>query len=222
MTADGGQRKKISPQLVIFDIDGTLVNAFPAVVSSLNFATTRLGYPPQDPEVIERNVGWGERHLLSRFVRPEDIEPIIAHYREHHQTALLTGTSFMPGAAAILPELSRQGYQIAVATNRPQWSTEIILKVLNIRHFFAAIVAGDMVARPKPAPDMLNQILKVCCVEADSAVFVGDMTVDVETGHNAGVRVIAVTTGTSTLAEIQALRPFGVVSSLDEIWQLIS
>ncbi len=211
----------MSIRLIIFDLDGTLIDAFGPVSESLNYAMQQLGYPQQDQEVIKRSVGWGERKLLARFVRPEDIERIIAIYRSHHVQTLPRGTRFLPGAEELLKRLVLSGYKLAVATNRPQWSSTVILDCLGIRSLFSHMVCGDTIANPKPAPDMLHEILGRLGVISDAAIFVGDMALDMETGNRAGIKTIGVTTGTMTREELQALQPYRIVDTVSEVWDIL-
>jgi len=208
-------------KLIIFDLDGTLVNAYPAVCESLNYALGILGYPSADDVTIQRSVGWGERNLMSRFVRQEDIDKMISIYRQHHKQSLKRGTTFMPGAKDILKILKEKKYFLAVATNRPQWSTNVILNHLRIKDYFSYIVCGDMVKKQKPEPEILEKILSKFSLGPDQALFVGDMTVDVETGNNAGVATIAVLTGSSTKEEIASLKPFQSISNISNLIKFI-
>ncbi|MBF0522107.1 MAG: HAD family hydrolase [Candidatus Omnitrophica bacterium] len=208
-------------KLVIFDLDGTIVNAYKAVCESLNYALKTLGYPPADDETIQRSVGWGERNLMSRFVKPEDVDKIIAIYRQHHKRSLKSGTKFMPGAKDLLKILKERGLLLAVATNRPQWSTQVILHHLKIQDYFQYVVSGDMVKRQKPDGEILAQILQKFSLKPDEAVFVGDMTVDVETGHNALVKTVAVATGSSTQDELILSKPFKIVSYVLDVAKIV-
>ena len=76
-------------KLVIFDLDGTLVDAYPAIIKSFNYAMQKLGYPAQDGLIIRRAVGHGDGGLLRPFVRRQDIKPALRIYRRHHKIALV-------------------------------------------------------------------------------------------------------------------------------------
>lgn len=208
-------------KLIIFDLDGTLVNAYKAVCESLNYALTMLGYPLADDLTIQRSVGWGERNLMRRFVSAQDVDKIISIYRQHHKQSLKRGTTFMPGAKELLKTLKEKGYSLAVATNRPEWSTNVILTHLKIKDCFSYVVCGDMVTQQKPAPEILEKILRKFSLTPDQAFFVGDMTVDVETGNNAHVKTIAVATGSSTEEEISACHPFQIITNISYLIKII-
>ena len=108
-----------------------------------------------------------------------------------------------------------------MASNRPSRFTQIILKHLNARDRFDCVVCGDNVARPKPAPDMLEAILKKFALAAGEALYVGDMAIDVETGNRAGVKTVAVVTGSSTREEVAGQNPYKIIGHVAEISAIV-
>jgi len=184
-------------RLVIFDLDGTLVDAYAAVEKSINYTLGQLGYPAASGFKIKRSVGWGEIHLISQFVEPRDLAQAVKIYRGHHSQALRRGTKLLPGAMSILRDLRRQGYLIAIASNRATKFSRLIARQLQIDRYFDLIVCRDKVKRPKPSPDIINRILHELRLRHDQAVFVGDMVVDVQAGKHAKVKTVAVVTGSS-------------------------
>jgi len=208
-------------QLVIFDLDGTLVDAYQAVAASFNHALKSFGYPSVDDSTIKRSVGWGDRQLLSKFIKPEDLDRVLSVYRAHHRTALKSGTKFLPGARTLLDQLKRDGCKLAIASNRPSRFTHIILKHLEVRSLFTAVVCADEVASPKPAPDCLVRILEQCRLVPAQALYVGDMTIDVETGQRAGIQTVGVVTGSSTEEELRKLGPRWIVHQISDVGQIV-
>lgn len=206
---------------VIFDLDGTLVNAYRAVERSMNYALVRSGFPKVSPYTIKRSVGWGDRHLIEGFVGREHAPRVLEIYREHHQQSLKTGVKFLPGAARLLKDLDRQGYLLAIASNRPTKFTRIILKILDIEHHFDHVLCADKIERPKPHPDILRLILKKYKLRTHEALYVGDMTIDVQTGNSARVKTVAVLTGSSTREEISALKPFKIIPRISGLTDII-
>ena len=208
-------------KLIVFDLDGTLVDAYQAVAASLNHALTSFGYPALDDLTIKRSVGWGDKNLVSKFVSGQDIDRVLSVYRLHHRSALKSGTKFLPGAKQLLGQLKNEGYQLGIASNRPSRFTHIILKHLGVQSDFAAVVCADQVAAPKPAADCLEKILKTCGVHPGDALYVGDMTIDIETGKNAGVRTVGVITGSSTEEEIKQLKPAWIIHHISELQNVL-
>jgi len=208
-------------KLVIFDLDGTLVDAYQAVARSLNYTLTTLRYEPIDDDVIKRTVGFGDRHLVGSFVQDDDLDRAIVLYRKHHAEALKEGTKFLPGAKPLLEGLKTQGFRLAIASNRTTEFTHIIIHHLGIDNMFDMVLCGDKVANPKPAADILESILERMGVSPQEALYVGDMTIDIETGRKAGVRTIAVETGSSTASEMLSMKPFRVIQHIGEVGRLV-
>lgn len=204
-------------KLVIFDLDGTLVDAYKAVVSSLNYTLDQVGRASIDDDTIKRTVGWGDRHLVGSFVGEGEVDRALSIYRQHHARALKSGTTFLPGARELVEALKSKGYKLAIASNRPTRFTHIILKHLQIGQVFDCVLCGDKVAHPKPAADILRQILARFSLSPDQALYVGDMTIDVETGHKAEVKTVAVITGSSVKEEIARLKPLRIIDHIAQI-----
>jgi len=201
-------------KLVIFDLDGTLVDAYPAIIDSFNFTMRRLNLPPRDALTIRRAVGLGDGNLLKPYLNGVSIRTALGIYRKHHRKALVQKTKFLPGAKRILESLKCRGLKLAIASNRPTKFSHIIIDHLKIRDYFDYVLCGDKLKRAKPYPDILRAILKRLSVKPAAAVYVGDMTVDVVTGRRARVKTIAVLTGSSAKKEIKALRPDGLIKNI--------
>jgi HAD superfamily hydrolase (TIGR01549 family) len=204
-------------QLIIFDLDGTLVDAYKAVASSLNFSLTSCGFAAVDDEMIKRSVGWGDKNLIGRFVPAQDVDKVLSIYRIHHARALKSGTKFLPGVRDILLFLKENGYKLSIASNRPTRFTEIILKHLEARDLFDVVLCADKVAHPKPAPDIIYTTLKRLKLAQDQVLYVGDMAIDMETGAGAGVKTAGVLTGSSIREEIEAHKPYAVIENISQL-----
>lgn len=206
-------------KLIIFDLDGTLVNAYPAVASSVNFTLKSMGFKPRSHNEIKRSVGWGDRQLMAGFVGNDLAGQAIKLYRPHHCHALTAkgGVRFLPAAKALLPALKKSGYKLAIASNRPMVFTKVILKVLGIDKIFNVVLCADKAPRPKPHPDMLEIIVRRTKVKKSETIYVGDMTIDAKTGKSAGIRTIVVTTGSSSIKELKALNPSGIIHRINHL-----
>jgi len=208
-------------KLVIFDLDGTLVDAYQGVASSLNYALAQLQCAPVDDHTIKRTVGWRDRPLIATLVAEDDVDKALSIFRQHHARALKEGTVFLPGAKQLLQKLKAKKYALAIASNRPTRFTHIILKHLRLQQTFDYVLCGDKVACSKPAADILKQILKKFSLTPDKALYIGDMTVDVETGNKAGIRTVAVVTGSSTKEELSSLKPFKIIDQVSQVAQIV-
>ncbi|MEW5895001.1 MAG: HAD family hydrolase [Candidatus Omnitrophota bacterium] len=204
-------------KLIIFDLDGTLINAYPAVEETVNFTMSHFGLSPVDSATIKRTVGWGDRHLIGTFVGKERLEEAVMIYRAHHSEALLRGSALLPGAARLLETLEGEGHTLAVASNRPKKYSLIVTRHLNIDRFFECILCGDELERPKPYPDILIEIMRRTGYSKEDTLYVGDMAIDVETGRSAGVRTIAVTTGSSLREELRQAGALEIIERVEEV-----
>jgi phosphoglycolate phosphatase len=145
----------------------------------------------------------------------------VSIYRQHHVRALKSGTAWLPGAGALLRMLKEKGYKLAIASNRPTRFTHIILKHLKGDALFDHILCGDRVEKPKPAAEILEKTLAKFSLKPEAAVYVGDMTIDIETGRAAGVRTVAVATGSNTKEELAALRPAAVIDRISQLMDVL-
>src|SRR3989338_8972156 len=137
-------------KLIIFDLDGTLVNAYTPVFRSLNYVLKQCGLKTLGHAAVKRSVGWGDRNLLGRFIPPARIETALKSFREHHRKALKSGVRFMPGAKRLLNALKKEGCRLAVASNRSTGPSRVILRYLGIDKYFDYILCGDKLKKLKP------------------------------------------------------------------------
>jgi phosphoglycolate phosphatase len=189
-------------RLAVFDLDGTLVDSVDDLHASVNHALATLGLPSRTRDEVRTFVGEGARVLLERAVAPRGdlVEPALAAWREHYAAHCLDRTRPYPGVEALLAAARRT---LAVHTNKPGAMARKILAGLGLLGRFAAVVGGDEAPR-KPDPAGLLGIMAASGATAAETVFVGDSRHDVATARAAGVRVVAVTWGLSSRADLEA------------------
>jgi phosphoglycolate phosphatase len=184
-------------RLVVFDLDGTLVDSSEDLATAVNQTFRFVGIRPLPVEVVRRNVGEGARRLIEKSLRSagalhsaDDLLPLfLGFYRE----VLLETTRLYPGVSETLEALAPR--RRAVLTNKPGDMSRAILSGLGVAHFFDWIWgAGDVPAR-KPDPEGLQRLVAAAGVEPEEAVYVGDSAIDVQTARAVGARVIGVTYG---------------------------
>jgi HAD superfamily hydrolase (TIGR01549 family) len=175
-----------------------------------------LGLAPRSHQEIKRSVGGGDRKLMAHFVGEKLADKAIKIYRPHHTRALAVNgaVKLLPGALGVLKYLKGQGYKLAIASNRPTKFTRIILKALDILKYFNMVLCADRAKNPKPYPDMLWEISRGLKLEKSEVLYVGDMTIDVECARRAGVRMVAVSTGSSSKKELKDLKPWGFIDKM--------
>jgi phosphoglycolate phosphatase len=204
-------------KLIIFDLDGTLVDAYPAITASFNYVMKKLNYPLQKPITIRRAVGWGDKDLLSPFVKSRDLEMALALYRRNHKTALLKKSSLLPGVKYVLKKLKKQGYKLAVASNRPTVFSLVLIRHLKLNRYLDYILCADSPRFRKPHPQMLNRIMNKFFAKPSESLYVGDMTIDAQTGRRAKVKTVIVTTGSSSGLEIRKEKPYRIIGNIKEL-----
>ena len=221
MRKAGALAPRMGIRLVIFDLDGTLINAYPAIAKSFQYTMRALRYPQQAPLVIRRAVGWGDGNLLRPFVEKQDFPEALRIYRRHHAKALLRHASLFPRSKALLRQLKERGFALAVASNRPTRFSHIVLRHLQIFSFFDCILCADKLTHRKPHPEIIRKILHQLDVRPREAIYVGDMAIDAQAGRRAGVKSIMVTTGSSSRQELRRQKPYRIVRGVADILPVI-
>ncbi len=199
----------LAPRVIVFDLDGTLLDTSQDTAASCNYALELYGRPALPIEEIVRYVGDGARRLMCRASRMRDDDPdleslvqeFIQHYREH----AVQRTTWMPYATHALEELADM--PLALCTNKPRDITDRILSTLQAEERFSVIVGGGDLPRNKPAPDPLRHIAAELRVDPKEIVMVGDGPQDVLCGKSVGARTVAVSSGFTSQAFLQELHP---------------
>jgi phosphoglycolate phosphatase len=207
-------------RLIIFDLDGTLVDAYEAINSSFNYVMVKLGLKPQSSSLIRRAVGWGDANLLKPYVLKRDWKRALNLYRNHHKHSLLKYAHLYPQVRSLLGRLKKKGYKLAVASNRPSKFSFILLKHLQIIDFFDYVLCADKLKRGKPAPEILNRIIKRFTLKKSQVLYVGDMVIDAQAGRRAKVKTVIVTGGSSSKFEIKREHPFRVISAISRLKEM--
>jgi phosphoglycolate phosphatase len=182
--------------LIIFDLDGTLIDSIGDIADALNAALAELGLPPHPDAAVVRMVGSGVEALARRALPAAlhgRVGELIPRYRAHYQERLLGRTSLYLGVAPTLAALDRVAK--AVATNKPGGPSREILAALGIAQHFVAVLGADDVERVKPDPLIVDLLRGKVGAERKRTLFVGDSLVDAATADAAGVDLCLVTYG---------------------------
>lgn len=211
----------MNPKLIIFDLDGTLIDAYPAIIKSFNSTMQKLGYSKQGALIIRKSVGWGDENLLEPFIKEKDFKKALYIYRRHHRISLIKKSRLFPGTLDLLKRLKRKGYKLAVASNRPTRFSWILIRHLKLKRFFDYVLCADRLRNIKPHPEILNKIMKRFSVKPEQSLYVGDMTIDAQAGRRAKVKTVIVTTGSSTKKEIKKERPYRIIRKITDLKEVI-
>ena len=208
-------------KLIIFDLDGTLVDAYPAIISSFNYTMRSLKTKEQSDTVIRKAVGWGDENLLKPFIKIKDLKKALRIYRSHHREALSKSSRLFPGVKKLLRYLKEKGYKLAVASNRPTKFSWILIRHLGLKKYMNFVLCADRLKHAKPHPEILKKIIQKFSLKPKNTFYVGDMTVDAQTGRRAKIKTIIVTSGSSTKREIEKEGPFRIISGVIELLGLL-
>lgn len=207
-------------KLVIFDLDGTLLNTISDLGNSCNYALKEMGFAEHHISAYNYMVGNGVRRLLERAQPDADeatINELLRHFREHYDDHCTDTTVPYPGIPELLTELTRRDIGIAVASNKYQSAVDKI-----ITHYFPDIpfkaMLGQIPDRPvKPDPSIVFAVLNIAPTPKAQVLYCGDSAVDIETARRACVESIGVTWGFRPVSELRKAYADHVVSSANEI-----
>jgi phosphoglycolate phosphatase len=211
---------KTPVDLLIFDLDGTLIESKWDIAHSVNLTLLELGLPERSLEEIFGFVGDGVKRLLRLAVGEEHLdryERALQIFRAHYLTHCLDRTVFYPGIEPMLRHFGHK--EKAVATNKAIEYTRVILKGLGAQHF-PVVVGGDNGFGLKPEPGMLLHIMDQVGASKERTVLVGDSTNDINGGHNAGIRVCAVGYGMGNREKMAACKPDWFIERPEELMEL--
>ena len=211
------------PRTVVFDLDGTLVDTAPDLISALNYILDREGMPPVPLHSARNMIGAGVRKLIERGLElegreasPSDITRLtndfVAYYAEH----IADGSRPFEGLETALDDLLTRGYRFAVCTNKLEWLSKLLLDRLGLSARFAAICGADTFGVSKPDPAILRQTVARAGGNIASAIMVGDAGTDIGVARRAGIPVIGVSFG-YTEVPIADLKPDRLIHHMNEL-----
>jgi phosphoglycolate phosphatase len=208
--------------LMIFDLDGTLIESKWDIALSVNLTLKELGLPVRSQDEIFGFVGDGVKRLLRLSVGEENLEryeEALKVFRGHYLSHCLDCTKFYPGIETALAHFTAK--KKAVATNKSLEYTRKILAGLGAHHF-AYVVGGDNGYGLKPDPGMLIKIMEMLNVSKDRTVLIGDSTNDINAGHSAGIKVCAVGYGMGNRERMAACRPEWFIEKPEDLIDLFT
>jgi phosphoglycolate phosphatase len=187
----------MTKQLLIFDLDGTLMDTADDLATSVNLMLAEFGLPTLDTATVTTYVGDGARMLIQRALAgaPVNIDDALALQRRFYREHLTDCTTLYPGVAEGLPQLRRSGHVLAVASNKTIEGTDRILGHFKLRSLFDVVLGDGSTPRLKPHPDMLERIMTETGVQTSATWMIGDNYTDLAAARLAHVGSILVTYG---------------------------
>lgn len=177
----------VDVELVIFDLDGTLVDSRADIANALNHTLRRLGLKPVTLEEVERRIGRGVRGLLRESLgeRQDLMEMAYPTFLDFYSSHLLDNTRPYPGIKDLLRSLEDK--KKAIVTNKLLHLTRKVLKGLGLDGYFQTILGGDSLPERKPSPLPIQRIMEEAGASREKTIMVGDSPLDIEAGKKAGV-----------------------------------
>jgi len=215
--------------LVIFDLDGTLIDNRLAIRENFNRALQSQGYPPAPVHQIDAMIG--NKTLLEmfsevlpaseRYLAPE----LVLEYRRSYRDTCHIGVVILDGVLPTLNRMREEAFKLAVATTKSDELANILINRIGLNIYFDLVTGSKEEARAKPHADMVQFVMRELGFEPTQTALVGDTPVDVATARNAGTYSIIVTSGVAlgftTLERVRDSRPDAIISSLTELLDLL-
>lgn len=219
--------KRNNIKLVIFDLDGTLLDTMEDIANAANHALQMCGHPERRLDEYSMFVGRGISNMLRSALpeneRTEDmvnrmLEAFVPYYNEHIHDC----TRPYRGIEEMLDTLTGCGVKVAVASNKYQEGTDALISHVLERHEFSAVFGQRKGKALKPSPEIISDVLEATDgIGIEEIVYCGDSDVDMQTGINAGVKTIGVTWGFRSREELAAYEPWLLADSPEEISKAI-
>ena len=217
-------------KLVLFDLDGTLVDSAPDIALCVDGALAELGVPQRGFERIRSFIGSGAEQLIHRALT-NDIEGMApvksfdaayASFSRRYAEGVCNLTRLYPGVENTLGELAARGWQMGCVTNKPSRFTDPLLRELGLESFFAVVLSGDSLRMKKPDPEPLLYAAQVCGAANGHCIMVGDSLTDVAAARAAGMPVICVSYGYDQIDNLIECKPDALVDTLPTILDLLN
>ena len=213
----------MNPKIVIFDLDGTLLDTLDDLSAAVNYAMSQRGFPLHTREEYRMMVGHGARNLMMQAVPMEHradealIDAVLADFRNYYNTHIDVYTKPFPGIPQLLESLHQNGIKLAVASNKFQEGTEHLIKEFFPDIPFVAILGNRLGYPLKPDPEVVGEVLRKTELSKADAVMVGDSDTDMETAANGGIHGIAVGWGYRNMKNIPGLTVVESAAALQKL-----
>jgi phosphoglycolate phosphatase len=178
--------------VLLFDLDGTLVDSASTIGQVLNAMRAARGHAPHDSARYRSWVSLGAEQLIANALdaAPDQVAELLAAFRAAYRELPTPASALYPGVAAVLAALHAQGYRMAICSNKPQALCAKVLRDTGLEPYFQVVVGGDTASHPKPHAAPLEHALAALGAQPDQAVLIGDSTVDQRAAAAAGLPFI--------------------------------
>ena len=190
---------KFSLACMLFDLDGTLLDTAPDLISSLNYALKAEGYQEVPAHHIKPYVSYGAavmiKHSTFETITPHQQNKLLSLMLDHYEQNVAIDTDYFPGIPAILDRLEEKKIKWGIVTNKRSRFTTPLVSSFDLKHRANCIISGDSTPHQKPSPLPLITACKQSNVFPDSCIYIGDALHDIEAGKQAHMKTIVATYG---------------------------
>jgi phosphoglycolate phosphatase len=209
--------------IIVFDLDGTLVDTAPDLMDSLNHCLGTGGLTHTDAVGFRSYVGFGGRVMIERAyaaqrrdLAPDEHDRLYSLFLDHYGLNIPGKSQPYPGVVEALDRFIGAGFLLAICTNKTEGFSRKLILELGLDHYFSAICGQDTFAFRKPDPRHLTETIALAGGDAARAVMIGDSQTDIDTAKAAGIPVVAVDFG-YTERHVSEFEPSKVISHFDEL-----
>lgn len=213
--------------LLVFDLDGTLLETAPDLVGTLNEILTEQGMTPIPISTAKTYIGQGAKMMIEKgfaanreTVSAESLDGLMALFLQKYEVRIARETHPFPGLLDALDRLHQEGWRLAVCTNKNERLARLLLGELNLTERFVAITGGDTFDHKKPHPEHLLKTVELAGGKAEQSIMVGDSRSDIDAAKAAFIPVIAVDFG-YTPVPVSELGADVIISHFDQIHDAI-
>lgn len=213
------------PALVMFDLDGTLVDSLTGLTAALNAMLKHYQRPLVNSDHVRGWIGRGAPVLVAQALRYRSqgpdvtLDDALAYFLLNYEKRMMSGCTLYQGVQPTLEWFSQRSVRLAVVTNKPERFIAPLLQQLGIADYFVAWLGGDSLVAAKPDPLPLQTLLQRFCLSPADALMVGDSEHDVQAARAAGCKVVAVSYGYGSPA---SLRQAAADEQIDTLAALLS
>ncbi|MCM8813073.1 MAG: HAD-IA family hydrolase [Candidatus Omnitrophica bacterium] len=212
----------VEAEVLLFDLDGTLVDSSQDIVTAVNAMLRYMGTVPRTSQEVVSFVGHGERALMASALgttEPAVLERALTFFSDYYVRHLVEETRLYPDVIETLRYLHKQTK--CIVTNRSRSSAQVIVREMGLEEYFACVVTGDDSSCVKPSPCPVNRALAGIAHNRRRTMMIGDMDVDILAGKGAGVLTCGVTYGIGSAASIATAQPDFVIENFSELRAMI-
>ncbi|MGN0191113.1 MAG: HAD family hydrolase [Candidatus Cryptobacteroides sp.] len=211
-------------RLFIFDLDGTLIDSVLDLAAAGNHTLALHGFPTHPMDAYYGFVGNGIGKLMEKALPAEAAgraEDYLDDFKAYYNSHLCDHTHPYPGVPELLAKIQESGAKLAVASNKYQQATQVLVDKLFPGIRFVAICGQREGVARKPSPEVVYEIASLTGTALEDVIYVGDSDVDMRTAANAGVKAVGVTYGFCSREVVESFRPWKVVDSASELQEFL-